>query len=95
VRHGCFRLPASARRARIEDYLLNVVATALVIVDCDSAAAERHAREHVRLSQLGKSPPFADGQIAAIAATNGLTLVTFNVQDYAQFSGLEVTDWRG
>ena len=91
--YGCFRLPTSARRARIEDYLLNVVAETLVIVDYNSSAAEWHARERARLSHLGKAPPFSDGQIAAIAAVNNLTLVSFNLQDYAQFEGLDVTNW--
>lgn len=92
--YGCFRLPVSARRVRLEDYLFNVVATTLVLLDYDGVAAEWHARERARLAQIGKTPPFADGQIAAIAAVNRLTLVSFNVQDYATFEGLDVTDWR-
>jgi predicted nucleic acid-binding protein len=42
------------------------------------------------------SPPvqFVDGQIAVIAQSNQLILVTFNRADYADFSGLVVEDWR-
>ena len=47
-----------------------------------------------RLAQIGRTPPFADGQIAAVAATNGLCLVTFNRDDYAAFRGLRLEDWR-
>ena len=37
-------------------------------------------------------PPFADGQIAAIAAVNDLLLVTRNTADFAYF-GIEIEDW--
>ena len=43
-------------------------------------------KERARLTLIGRMPPFADGQIAAVAATNGLSLVTFNRDDYACFS---------
>ena len=42
------------------------------------------------MASCGKTPPFVDGQIAAIAAVNGLVLVTFNVTDFADFDGLAV-----
>jgi predicted nucleic acid-binding protein len=38
-------------------------------------------------------PPFADAQIAAIAATQKLVLVTRNTADFATFEGLEVRNW--
>jgi tRNA(fMet)-specific endonuclease VapC len=41
----------------------------------------------------GRVPPFVDGQIAAIAAVNGLTLVTRNVRDFRRFAGLPVVNW--
>jgi predicted nucleic acid-binding protein len=47
-----------------------------------------------RLAQIGRPPPFADGQIAAIAVTNGLVLVTFNRKDYDAFEELRMEDWR-
>ena len=37
--------------------------------------------------------PYADGQIAAIAYVNELTLVTVNVKDFARFKGVEVENW--
>jgi predicted nucleic acid-binding protein len=37
---------------------------------------------------------FADGQIAAIAAVNELTLVTNNEADFRRFQGLRAVSWR-
>jgi tRNA(fMet)-specific endonuclease VapC len=42
---------------------------------------------------LGKTPPFADRQIAAIAKTNNLILVTANVSDYETFSDIVIENW--
>ncbi len=91
---GCYRLQPSTRRTAIEQYLTNVVAVSLPILPYDARAAHWHANERARLSALGKTPPFADGMIAAIARTNDLTLVTFNLDDYRAFDGLRITDWQ-
>jgi tRNA(fMet)-specific endonuclease VapC len=42
----------------------------------------------------GRTPPLADGQIAAVARTNDLVLVTLNLMDYDGFRDLRVEDWR-
>lgn len=91
---GCHRLPASARRTAIENYLTQVVAPSIEILPYDERAAEWHAVERARLARAGKMPSFADGQIAAIAKTNDLILVSLNTQDYRDFEGLAVEDWR-
>jgi len=92
--YGCERLPDSARRSAIEHYLVQVVAATIPLLPYHDQAAIWHARERARLAALGRTPPFANGQIAAIAHTNRLTLVTFNTADYADFAGLSVEDWR-
>jgi predicted nucleic acid-binding protein len=46
-----------------------------------------------RLAHLTQPPAFADGQIAAIAAVRGLTLVTANTADFAKFNNLAVENW--
>lgn len=91
---GCLRIPPSARRTAIEHYLHQVVAATLPILPYDEHAAAWHAQERARLVALGSTPSFADGQIAAIAHANQLTLVTFNIADYADFAGLALEDWR-
>lgn len=91
--YGLHRLPHGRRRAAIEEYLLSVVGRSMPILSYDSAAADWHARERARLESRGWTPPFADGQIAAIAYVNDLVLVTGNPDDYARFEGLRTENW--
>jgi tRNA(fMet)-specific endonuclease VapC len=91
---GCYRLPESTKRTVIESYLKDVIARTIPILPYDQGAALWHAKERARLTQIGRPPPFADGQIAAVAATNGLSLVTLNHDDYAAFQDLRLEDWR-
>ncbi len=92
--YGMQRLPHSTRRSVIETYLRDFIADTIPILSYDPLAAEWHAAERVRLSNMGVVPPFQDGQIAAVAAVNGLVVVTANVDDFKHFSGLEVENWR-
>jgi tRNA(fMet)-specific endonuclease VapC len=91
---GCYRLPVSERRTAIEAYLRTVVARSMEILPYDERAARWHASERARLARAGRTPPFADGQIAAVARTNDLVLVTLNRADYAGFGELRTEDWR-
>ncbi|NOX61986.1 MAG: type II toxin-antitoxin system VapC family toxin [Chloroflexi bacterium] len=91
---GCYRLTKSRKRAVIETYLFQVVAPTVPILAYDDAAARWHAKERARLVAQGRTPPYVDGQIAAIAAVNDLILVTANVSDFAGFMGLRVENWR-
>lgn len=92
--YGCYRLPISHKRRGIEKYLLEVVRAGIDVLPYDERAAAWHGTERARMASNGKMPPFVDGQIAAIAAVNGLVLVTFNVMDFEDFDGLAVEDWR-
>jgi tRNA(fMet)-specific endonuclease VapC len=91
---GAERLPAGARRAHIERYITDVVLGTLPILPYDANAATWHARERSRLEKKGKTPPFVDGMIAAVAAVHGLALVTHNLADYRGFDGLDLVTWR-
>ena len=91
--YGCFRLPQSKKRRDLEDYLNNVILANLPLFDYDLKSAEYHAQERARLSKIGKSPAFVDGQIAAITFTNNLTLVTNNVDNFKNFQGLVIENW--
>lgn len=91
---GLERLPRSLRRDAIEHYLKDVVLATMPILDYDRAAAAWHAVERARLVARGETPPFADGQIAAIAGVNEMTLITFNGTDFKRFQGLRVLSWK-
>ena len=93
--YGCHRLPASVKRTQIEDYLNENVAVSMPVLPYDGRAAEWHAAERARLAATGKTSSYADGQIAAVAATNELTLVTLNVSHYREFETLVMADWTG
>jgi tRNA(fMet)-specific endonuclease VapC len=45
------------------------------------------------LSEIGLTPAFADGQIAAVASTNQLILVTRNLKDFINFRDLTIENW--
>jgi tRNA(fMet)-specific endonuclease VapC len=97
VRHeltyGCRRLPRGKRRSAIEAYLRDVVRGSFPNLAYDEAAATWHGEERARLESLGQTPPFIDGQIAAIAKVHGLTVVTTNDKDFGGFKGLAVENW--
>lgn len=92
LQFGCKRMPAGKRREALEDYLVDVVQT-FEILPYDELAAKVHATERERLERIGKTVPFVDGQIAAIAQANELVLVTANVRDFAPFRNLRVENW--
>ena len=91
---GARRLPPSRKRRAIERYLDQVVRATLPILPYDAAAAAWHAAERARLVARGRTPPFVDGQIAAIARTNDLVLVSANLADFREFAGVQIEDWR-
>jgi len=91
---GCALLPRSKKRADLEAYLGDVVVGTLPILPYDAACAEWHGEERARLVRLGRTPPFVDGQIAAIAHVHGLEIVTVNLEDFGDFEGVRAVDWR-
>ncbi len=91
---GASRLPPSRRKDTIEQYLFDVLAPSLPVLPYDQEAARWHAGERARLVSIGRTPAFVDGQIAAIARSNGLVLVTNNTRDFVDFVDLAVEDWR-
>jgi tRNA(fMet)-specific endonuclease VapC len=86
-------LVSGKRRSALEEYLHGVVRRSFSILPYDDVAAEWHGRERARLEEGGKTPPFVDGQIAAIAHSRSLTLVTANTEDFRHFDELELVDW--
>ena len=90
---GCFRLEQSSRRESIERYLENIVLKCIPILEYDWVAAEWQARERARLVSTGKTPSFTDSQIAAVAFSKKLILVTLNMKDFQYYEGLKLQNW--
>ena len=93
VLYGMFLLPTGKRRDQIEDYLFRRIRPALPIVGFEEPAAKWQAEQRARLRKAGKPPSYPDSQIAAIAAVNDMVLITRNIEDFADFSGLQTENW--
>lgn len=91
----CELLQASKRKELLQAYLEMLVTNGLIILPYDQLAADWYAKERARLQlQLqGKTCAYADGEIAAIAVSNKLTLVTRNIQDFQNFQNLSLQNW--
>ncbi|MEB4590282.1 type II toxin-antitoxin system VapC family toxin [Candidatus Thiothrix sp. Deng01] len=90
---GCQRLPLSHKRSQLEHYFQDLLYSGLPVLAYTQAAAIWHAEERTRLTNMGKTPAFVDGMIAAIAHSHGLTLVTRNISDFEYFSDLRLENW--
>lgn len=90
--YGCFRLAESQKRQFLLEYI-NQIPLKMPILNYDLQAAQWHAQEKAKLSKIGKTPAFVDGQIASIAYCNNLTLVTNNVSDFRDFDNLRIENW--
>ncbi len=93
LRYGVQRLPKGRKRERLESYVQSLLTSGLTVLSYDTSAALWHGDQRASLEAQGVKPPFADGQIAAIAATQGLVLVTRNIGDFEVFDGVELLNW--
>jgi tRNA(fMet)-specific endonuclease VapC len=86
LQFGVKRMRAGSVKAQFLAFYETLVQPVLAY---DKRAAAYHAAERVRL----RSCRSADAQIAAIAVTQNLLLVTANVRDFKGFRGLRLEDW--
>lgn len=86
LQYGVQRMRAGAVKTQFLAFYETMVQPVLAY---DKAAAAYHAAERVRL----RSCRTADAQIAAIAVTQNLILVTANLRDFKGFRGLRAEDW--
>lgn len=91
--YGCDRLVPSKRKQALERYLNQAVKPQIPILAYDAQAAEWFAAERARLAKIGSPPAYADGQIAAVAHRHQLILVTRNLSDFSNFTGLVIETW--
>jgi len=94
LQYGYHRLDPAPKKEIIGRFLKDVVLGNMAILPYDERAAEWHAKERARLTLSGQTPSFVDGQIAAIAAVNGLILVTRNTEDFSRFHRLTTANWH-
>ena len=92
LNYGLLRLPDGKRKEMVKKYLENVVST-LTILPYDDVAAKCHAELRSIAQAKGQIIPFVDEQIAAIAISHNLTLVTRNLQDYRMIEDLKISNW--
>ena len=91
--YGCELLTASKRKKQLQSYLEMLLVNGLIILPFDQAAADWYAKERARLQRQGKTCAYADGEIAAIAATQHLILVTRNTQNFENFQNVALQNW--
>jgi tRNA(fMet)-specific endonuclease VapC len=92
LRFGWLRMPDGQRKDAIGQYVQTVL-VALPVLPYDASAARIHAELRSTGERSGHCLPFVDGQIAAIAMSHGLTLVTRNTKDFANIQGLRLENW--
>ena len=84
LRHGIERLPADARRQRLDEWLRGELPLRFEgrIVGIDGAIADEWGRLVARREARGRTIHAMDALIAATAQVHGLTLVTRNAADF-------------
>jgi len=93
LQYGCALLPDFKRKAQLQAYLSTLQDSGLIILPYEQAEAEWFAYQRAVLKEQGKTAAYADGEIAAIAAVNNLTLVTRNTDDFSAYNNLSLDNW--
>lgn len=89
---GIYRLPPSAKRDMLSLWLDEIL-NDFILLPYDHHCGFWLGRERARQTAIGKTTPHTDGEIAAIAAVNELTLVTRNTVDFQNFGALRMENW--
>ncbi|KOR31679.1 hypothetical protein TI05_12085 [Achromatium sp. WMS3] len=90
---GAYRLPPSKKRNIILAYLDSHVIPKIPIYPYDKYCAEWQGQEEARLLKIGITSSPIDMQIAAIAVTQNLILVTRNTSDFQNIENLTIENW--
>ena len=94
--HGVLILPDGKRKERLKAYLDETIAPFYQFLKYDFEAAKTNAEILAKLESVGNPLPLADSQIASIALSRNLTLVTRNTKDFApiqKFFPLRLENW--
>lgn len=91
MQYGALRI---GRRGRpLLERIEAALAAAAAVLPFDAAAAREYGRLRTDLEARGMPIGFADTQIAAIALSRGLSVVTGNVRHFGRVPGLAVENW--
>lgn len=90
---GISRLAQGRRKLMLQRWLAELI-DQFETLPFDAAAAQWLGRERARLADLGQPLSRVDGEIAAVAATRRLVLVTHNTADFSGIAGLALEDWH-
>lgn len=93
LHYGVERMVDSKRKEALFSYLNALEQSGLVVLPYEKLAGKWLAEQRGSLSKRGVTLPLMDGEIAAIACTNQLTLVTRNVDDFANYDELLIENW--
>jgi predicted nucleic acid-binding protein len=96
LRHGIERLPAGARRRRLDEWLRSELPLRFEgrIALIDGAVADEWGRLVARQEARGRPIQAMDGLIAATAQVHALTLVTRNATDFQVSVKSVLNPWR-
>jgi len=93
INYGINKLAEGNLKNNLQLFLKQLEAYKFQMFPYDTKAAYYHASERAKLERKGLTPAFVDGQIAAIASTNNLVLVTRNTNDFVNFNDLLLENW--
>ncbi len=85
IEYGLNVLPEGKRRRQVEEFFEKAILRSFQhrILDFDFDAARFYAKIMARRKLAGRPLSIPDGQIAAIACSQGMSLVTRNEKDFA------------
>ena len=95
INRGVSRLPEGKRKENLNNFIQNLENNTEVI-PYDKFASQICGEMQADAEKNGKTLPSYDSQIAATAISNGMVLVTHNIQDFEPMkekSFLRVEDW--
>lgn len=93
MNYGVMLMNPGRRKRSLQRYLNEVIEAYIPMYAYDKKAALWHAEQRQKLRQQGLEPSYADGQIAAIAATHDFILVTRNTKDFIHFEDVQLENW--
>ena len=93
LNYGVDRMPEGKKKRLLQQYLHTLEKNQLPILPYDKTAARWLAQERHRLVASGNTLAKEDSEIAAIAVSNKLILVTRNTSDFELFNNLILENW--